>query len=102
MMSQNIRRLVGGGLAAALLVARPAALLVQPGGLGPRLVRIEPFGEGGARGGVRVATIVVEQLIGGAEAAPGSGDAFVIPTTLAPVTLRARGSAVDRQAGTAS
>jgi hypothetical protein len=64
----------------------PATLIVAPGPLGPGLIRIEPV----APGGTRIATVVVEQAIGIARGAPGLTDTFVMPTAIAPATLRVR------------
>ena len=61
-----------------------AALLIAPGALGPRLIRVEPV----VRSAVRVATVVAEQSLGNAPETPGLGDTFVMRTTIAPVALR--------------
>jgi len=61
-------------------------LMVAPGPLGPGLIRIE----GVARGGVRAATVVVEQALGTARGAPGLSETFTMATAIAPVTLRVR------------
>ena len=66
------------------VVIGPKALIVGPGPLGPGLIRIEPV----ARGGIRVATVVVEQALGTARGAPGLTETFTMPTSIAPVTLR--------------
>src|SRR5205814_3021711 len=42
--------------------------------------------------GVRRATVVVERTLGTVQGAPGLSDTFALPTSLAPVTLRARAS----------
>ena len=67
-------------------VLGPATLLIAPGALGPRLVRIEPV----SRSGARAATVVVEQALGTLQGAPGLSDTFVLPTSLVRVTLRTR------------
>src|SRR6185503_3192177 len=72
-------------------VLGPATLLIAPGALGPRLVRIEPI----VRSGVATATAIVEQALGTLQGAPGLSDTFVLPTSLVPVTLRARADAAD-------
>jgi signal transduction histidine kinase len=72
-------------------VLGPATLLIAPGALGPRLVRIEPV----SRSGARAATVVVEQALGTLQGAPGLSDTFVLPTSLVRVTLRARAGAAD-------
>jgi signal transduction histidine kinase len=72
-------------------VLGPATLFIAPGALGPRLIRIEPL----ARNGVRVATTVAEQALGAVQGAPGVSDTFVLPTSLVPVTLRARAGATS-------
>src|SRR6185295_6794001 len=76
-------------------VLGPATLLVAPGALGPRLVRIEPV----SRSGARIATTVVEQALGTLQGSPGLSDTFVLPTSLVRVTLRARADAVEAPAG---
>ena len=75
-------------------VLGPATLLIAPGALGPRLVRIEPVSGAGAR----PATIVVEQALGTVQGAPGLSDTFVLPTSLVRVTLRAAAGAPDAPA----
>ncbi len=70
-------------------VQGPRALFVVPGALGPRLIHVEPVIDGAAPAAARRATIVVEQSLGDVETAPGSGDTFVMRTSLAPVTVRA-------------
>ena len=62
-----------------------STLLIAPSALGPRLIRIEPV----TRDGARAATIVAEQSLGTLQA-PGVADAFVLPTSLVPVTVRVR------------
>src|SRR5690349_5756655 len=61
-----------------------AALVIAPGALGPRLIRVEPV----VRNAVRVSTVVAEQSLGNAPESPGLGDTFVMRTTIAPVALR--------------
>jgi signal transduction histidine kinase len=68
------------------VVLGPATLMVVPGSLGPGLMRIEPV----VHGGVRVATVVVEQALGSARGAPGLSGTFEMPTSIAPVTVRVR------------
>jgi signal transduction histidine kinase len=70
-------------------VLGPATLLVAPGALGPRLIRIEPV----VGGGLRVATVVAEQALGAVQGAPGVSDTFAVQTSLVAVTLRARAGA---------
>ena len=67
-------------------VLGPATLLIAPGALGPRLIHIEPL----VRNGVRAATVVAEQALASIQGAPGLSDTFVVPTSIVPVTLRAR------------
>jgi signal transduction histidine kinase len=76
-------------------VQGPATLLIAPGALGPHLIRIEPV----SREGARRATVVVERTLGTVQGAPGLSDTFVLPTSLAPVTLRARASVATAPAG---
>jgi signal transduction histidine kinase len=68
------------------VVLGAATLMVAPGPLGPGLIRIE----GVARGGVRAATVVVEQALGTARSAPGLSETFTMATSIAPITLRVR------------
>ena len=63
-----------------------AALVIAPGALGPRLIRVEPV----VRSGVRLATVVAEQSLGTTAGSPGLGDTFSMATSIAPVTLRVR------------
>ena len=69
-------------------VQGPATLLIAPGTLGPHLIRIDPV----SSEGVRRAVVVVERTLGTVQGAPGLSDTFALPTSLAPVTLRARAS----------
>ena len=68
------------------VVLGPPTLIVAPGPLGPGLIRIEPV----SRGGVRAATVVVEQALGIPRGAPGLSETFTMPTSIAPVSLRVR------------
>ena len=68
----------------------PAALFVAPGTFGPRLIRVEPLIDRAAPGAPRLATIVAEQSLGGAESPPGPTDFFRVQTAVAPVALRTR------------
>jgi len=67
-------------------VLGPPTLIVAPFPLGPGLIRIEAV----TRNGIRVATVVVEQMLGTAHGAPGLSDTFAMTTSIAPVTLRVR------------
>ena len=67
-------------------VQASAALLIAPGALGPRLIRVEPV----VRAGIRVSTVVVEQSLGTTQASPGIGDTFRLTTAIVPVTLVVR------------
>ena len=73
----------------------PAALFVTAGALGPRLVRVEPIVDRNRVPATRVATVVVEELLGRTRGAPGLTDTFTVSTSLVPVSLHVR-------AGTAS
>src|SRR5262249_57809067 len=64
----------------------PAALVIAPGALGPRLIRVEPV----VRSAVRVSTVVAEQSLGTTAESPGLGDTFRMTSSIAPVTLRIR------------
>jgi signal transduction histidine kinase len=61
-----------------------AALFVAPA---LRLVRVEPVSN---PAGTRLGTVAVEQQLGEINPAPGTTDTFVLPTAIAPVSLRAR------------
>ena len=81
-------------------VSGPAALFVAPGALGPRLVRVEPVVDPNRPGSLRDATIVVEQSLAGLQPTPGlAADTAVVSTSLAPVTIRPRSSAVQGPPG---
>jgi len=67
-------------------VQASAALLIAPGALGPRLIRVEPV----VRGGARASTVVVEQSLGTTQESPGIGDTFRLTTSMLPVTLVVR------------
>jgi signal transduction histidine kinase len=68
-----------------------AALFVAPDALGPRLVRIEPIVDSSGGGTAsRVGSIAVEQLLGAIPVGPGPADTFVLPSSLAPVSVRVR------------
>jgi signal transduction histidine kinase len=72
-------------------VQGPAALFVAPDALGPRLVRIEPiFERPPGKSSLRIGSIAVEQLLGALPIAPGPSDTFVMPASLAPVSVRVR------------
>jgi signal transduction histidine kinase len=66
----------------------PRSLFVVPGALGPRLIHVEPLVDS-ASGQASRATIVVEQSLGDIQGTPGRGDTFVLPTSIAPVTVHA-------------
>jgi signal transduction histidine kinase len=66
----------------------PRALFVAPGALGPRLIHVEPVVEGTGASALRRATVVVEQALGTDRSIAGGGDAFILPTSVAPVTVR--------------
>jgi signal transduction histidine kinase len=76
-------------------VQGPATLLIAPGVEGPRLIRIEPV----SRNGLRASTIVVEQSLGPARNAPALSDTFVLPTSVAAVTLRVGPAGATTPAG---
>jgi signal transduction histidine kinase len=76
----------------------PAALLVTPGALGPRLLRIEPIVDTARPSTPRLATIVVEQLLGGGGSVP-LADTFTLTTAIAPVRLRVRYGDLPAPAG---
>jgi signal transduction histidine kinase len=68
----------------------PSMLLVAPGALGPRLVRIEPVVDRSRPAPVRLATVVVEQQLGPVRGTPGVADTFILSDALVPVSLRVR------------
>ena len=67
----------------------PSALFVVPGALGPRLVRIEPVFESDRPQPARLATIVVEQVLGRVEGSATPPDTFVVPTSIVPAKVSA-------------
>ena len=75
-------------------VAGPASLFVASSALGPRLVHVEPVVVSVERQrNVRLGTVVVEQLLGPPPSTPVPGpDQVVVPTSVAPVSLRSRGA----------
>ena len=76
-------------------VQASAALLIAPGALGPRLIRVEPV----IRGGARLSTVVVEQSLGTTQESPGIGDTFHLTTSMLPVTLVVRPAGAAPPAG---
>jgi signal transduction histidine kinase len=68
----------------------PAALFVEPGALGPRLVSIQAVAEGSRPAAPRLATVVVEQQLAVVSTVPGETDTFILSDTLVPVALRVR------------
>jgi signal transduction histidine kinase len=70
------------------LVSGPTALVMVPGALGPRLVRVEPVEDTGQHELARDATIVVEQSMADVQQAPGLADTAVVSTSLVPATIR--------------
>src|SRR5262245_3270229 len=67
----------------------PPALLVAPGALGPRLVRVDPLQDRARPNAPRLGVIVVEQQLGEARDRPVMADSFVLASSIAPVTLSA-------------
>jgi signal transduction histidine kinase len=76
----------------------PAALFVAPGIFGPRLIRVEPVIDRTEPVTTRIATIVTEQSLGGAET-PGPTDFFTLQTAVAPVALRTRAGGAGASEG---
>jgi signal transduction histidine kinase len=70
------------------LVSGPTALVMVPGALGPRLVRVEPVEDAGHHELARDATIVVEQSMAEVQQAPGLADTAIVSTSLVPATIR--------------
>jgi signal transduction histidine kinase len=70
----------------------PPAWFVAPGAIGPRLVHVQPIGDRvqSGRGAPRGGAIVVEYSLATAQDSPGLPTAFVVATSLVPVTLRPR------------
>jgi signal transduction histidine kinase len=64
----------------------PPALFVAPRA---RLIRLEPIVDTTRSGSARIGTIVIEQWLGEDGASIGRGDTVLLPTAIAPVTLRA-------------
>jgi signal transduction histidine kinase len=86
------------------LVSGPPSLVMVPGALGPRLVRVEPVEDSGHHDLARDATIVVEQSMANLQQAPGLADTAVLSTSLVPATIRtpvtARGTGTARPPAT--
>jgi signal transduction histidine kinase len=86
------------------LVSGPPTLIMVPGALGPRLVRVEPLEDTGHHDVAREATIVVEESMADLQQAPGIADTAVLSTSLVPATIRApvaaRGAAAARPLAT--
>ena len=70
------------------LITGPTALVMVPGALGPRLVRVEPVEDEAHHDLARDATIVVEQSTANLQQAPGLADTAVLSTSLVPATIR--------------
>src|SRR5215468_10934461 len=70
------------------LITGPTALVMVPGALGPRLVRVEPVEDAAHHDLARDATIVVEQSMANLQQAPGLADTAVLSTSLVPATIR--------------
>src|SRR5215467_9262096 len=70
------------------LITGPTALVMVPGALGPRLVRVEPVEDAAHHDLARDATIVVEQSMADLQQAPGLADTAVLSTSLVPATIR--------------
>ena len=68
----------------------PVALFVAPDALGLRLVRVQPVVEGGrGSAATRLGSVVVERLLGADRASPAANDTFLMPASIAPVSVRA-------------
>ena len=75
----------------------PATLFVTPSALGPRLVRVEPVADPD-RPQARLATVVVEQVLGRVQGSPVLAQAFVVPTSIVQVSVNAQlGDAVPNR-----
>ncbi len=72
-------------------VAGPAKLFVAPSALGPRLVRVEPVLDLDRpdHSQPRLATVVVEQVLGRIQGSPVLAHSFVVPTSIVPVSVNA-------------
>src|SRR5262249_4805572 len=68
------------------------ALLVAPGTIGPRLVRIETLTEHpqGARTPTHIGAVVVEHALATQSIIPGQPDTFVVSTSLVPARISTR------------
>jgi signal transduction histidine kinase len=67
----------------------PSALFVAQSAIGPRLVRIEPVVDVDRPQSPRLATIVVEQVLGRAEGASAPPDTFIVATSIVPARVSA-------------
>jgi len=70
------------------LVSGPTTLVMVPGALGPRLVRVEPLEDASQHDLARAATIVAEQSMADGQQGPGLADTAVVSTSLVPATIR--------------
>ena len=73
----------------------PEAVFVAPDALGLRLIRVQPVFDSG-RGATRLGSIVVEQLLGAARAAPAA-DTFVLTSSISPISVRAAIGVAERR-----
>jgi signal transduction histidine kinase len=70
------------------LIEGNQTLRVKPSGLGPGLIWIEPITDRDRSGTPRLGTVVVEQLLTGVRAIPGTADSYRLDTSLVPVSIR--------------
>src|SRR5262249_40282290 len=86
------------------LISGPTTLVMVPGALGPRLVRVEPIEDATHHELARDATIVAEQSLTDVQQTPGLADTAVVQTSLVPATIRtpisARGATAARPPST--
>jgi signal transduction histidine kinase len=73
---------------ATQLISGPTTLVMVPGALGPRLVRVEPIEDASHHELARDATIVAEQSLADVQQTPGLADTAVVQTSLVPATIR--------------
>jgi signal transduction histidine kinase len=68
----------------------PDTIFLAPSAVGPRLVQVRAILDPDRPAKPRLGTVVGEQQLGPARSAPGLSDTFILPTSLAAVSLRFR------------
>jgi signal transduction histidine kinase len=68
----------------------PDTIFLAPSAVGPRLVQVRAILDPDRPAKPRLGTVVGEQQLGPVRGAPGLSDTVILPTSLAPVSLRVR------------